>query len=726
MRPTQSGELFIVGIEVTQGIQYARADRHLADPADRMPDNSARLVAGKPAWVRVYVRSWHGEWGVTGTLGIRRRRRFLWPSIATLAPRPPGTIVAPRPQWVESNLAGERSSLAATLNFVIPAELMCGELRLTARADGPGGPAVKSITIDVTLRRTLRLAGIFVSYSGPANTNPGAQAITAAAPAMPALQTTAADTLTLYPVRSQADFRDAGTLAWTTPLEPGVASDGSCLPELGRAAHGRGEPDDRRRQPAGIRLLRPAADGARWRRVRRGRHRRRPDRAHHRRAHHGPRDRPRLRPGARAVQRHRRPRLPRVRALRPAGDAQGSIGEYGLDVNNGAIKAPGTYKDFMSYCYPKWVSLYHHGLLFGSSMLNAESVCNADLWWLEVAESHGPFGLTAAAEDVVSLIAVIGADGTVDVRHVARTLTRPPAISTASGMIARLVGEDGAVLAAAPLRRLGGLAGCGCGGGDAGEGDAVAQALIPNVALGARLEIVAGKEVVWARAAPPRPPEIARFTCQVVKGAVRAGWRAPTATDCWLRWSRDGEEWRALATGLTGDRAEVGSRHLPPGPVRIQLVAHDGFSSTHSTPVDLEIAARAPDVAVMHPRPGAIHIAGQTLRLFAAAASASGEPIPAESWRWELDGADSGEGELWIEAPAAGEHVLRLRVSTTDGEAADEVRFTTVPAEAAGCRRPGRGRSFREVRRTVRCCPGHGGRCMPVAPRRVEESPWLI
>ena len=303
-------------------------------------------------------------------------------------------------------------------------------------------------------------------------------------------------------------------------------------------------------------------------------------------------------------------------------------------------------------------------------MLNPESVCVADLWWPVVAEPHGPFGLTAAAEDVVSLIAVIRADGAVNVRHVARTLTRPPAISTASGMIARLVGEDGAVLAAAPLRRLGGLAGCGCGG-DAGEGDAVAQALVPNVALGARLEIVAGERVVWAREAPPQPPEIGRFTCRVVKGAVRAGWRAPTATDWWLRWSRDGEEWRALATGPTGDGAEVATRHLPPGPVRIQLVVHDGFSSTHSTPVDLEIAARAPDVAVMHPRPGAIHVQGQTLRLFAAAVSASGESIPPESWRWTLDGADAGEGELWIEAPAAGEHVLRLRVSTGEGTAVD-------------------------------------------------------
>jgi hypothetical protein len=677
----QSGNLFIVGIEVTQGIQYARADRHLADPADRMPDNSARLVAGKPAWVRVYVRSWFGEWGVTGTLGVRRRRRFMWPSVATLAPRPPGTIVAPRPQWVESNLAGERSSLAATLNFVIPADLMCGELRLTARVQGRGAPAVKSITIDVTLRRTLRLAGIFVSYNGPANTNPGAQVISVPAPTMQTFQTTAADTLTLYPVRSQADFRDAGTLAWTTALEQGVASDGSCLPNwiaLLTAVANQMTADGN--QPGfvyyGVLPLALGGGGCGGGGLAVG------PTGHitdgltmaHEIGHacglwHAP-------CGVIGD-----PGYPAYEPYDPAAMPQGSIGEYGLDVNNGAIKAPGSFKDLMSYCWPKWISLYHHGALFGSSALNPESVCLADLWWLEVAALHDPIGLkSVAAEDVISLIAVIRADRILEVRHVARTLTRPPAISTATGMTARLVGEDDVVLAAAPLRRLGGLAGCGCGG-DADEVDAVAQALIPNVASGARIEIVAGEEVIWSRAAPPRPPEIARFTCRVVKGAVRAAWRAPTATDCWLRWSRDGEEWRALATGLTGGRTEVAARHLPPGPVQIQLVAHDGFSSTHSTPVGLEIAARAPDVAVMHPRPGAIHSEGQTLRLFAAAASASGEPIPPESWRWTLDGGDLGEGELWIEAPAPGEHVLGLRVSTVDGETADEVRFTTVPAE---------------------------------------------
>ena len=44
----------VVGIEVTQAIQYYQAASHLTDAADRAPDNSVTLIAGKPAWVRVH------------------------------------------------------------------------------------------------------------------------------------------------------------------------------------------------------------------------------------------------------------------------------------------------------------------------------------------------------------------------------------------------------------------------------------------------------------------------------------------------------------------------------------------------------------------------------------------------------------------------------------------------------------------------------------------------
>ena len=64
----------IIGAEVTQAIQYFRSHRHLTDPLDRAPDNSARLVAYKPAWVRVYVRgSAHGSVPMTGKVKVERR-----------------------------------------------------------------------------------------------------------------------------------------------------------------------------------------------------------------------------------------------------------------------------------------------------------------------------------------------------------------------------------------------------------------------------------------------------------------------------------------------------------------------------------------------------------------------------------------------------------------------------------------------------------------------------
>jgi hypothetical protein len=45
----------IQGTEVTQAIQYYQSRQHLTDLTEVKPDNSVQLVAGKPAWVRVYV-----------------------------------------------------------------------------------------------------------------------------------------------------------------------------------------------------------------------------------------------------------------------------------------------------------------------------------------------------------------------------------------------------------------------------------------------------------------------------------------------------------------------------------------------------------------------------------------------------------------------------------------------------------------------------------------------
>jgi hypothetical protein len=48
--------------------------------------------------------------------------------------------------------------------------------------------------------------------------------------------------------------------------------------------------------------------------------------------------------------------------------ANGSIGQYGLDVSTGTLYSPSSMKDVMSYCDPKWISDYTYKKLFDDQM----------------------------------------------------------------------------------------------------------------------------------------------------------------------------------------------------------------------------------------------------------------------------------------------------------------------------------------------------------------------
>ena len=173
--------LQVQGMEITQSIQYYRADQHLTDAADRGPDNSLRLVTNKTAWVRTYLRSGqdpafdNGQLaGVNGMLRVERRVGGVWNTVANLAPQN-GPIVA------EDSFASydaERGNVNTTLNFVVPANLMTGLLRFTANvaspfAPCPGNSASGSTQVDVNLQQTLNAAFITIGYSGPNATNTG-------------------------------------------------------------------------------------------------------------------------------------------------------------------------------------------------------------------------------------------------------------------------------------------------------------------------------------------------------------------------------------------------------------------------------------------------------------------------------------------------------------------------------------------------------------------------
>jgi len=164
---------YVAGVEVTKGIQYFWADRHLTNSDDRGPDNSVRLVARKPAWVRVYVRSGllSASQVLTGDLVVEHRSGpFLgeWIQVATLLPLAPGAVTSQR----DPDYATERGTRLSSINFGVGAVLMEGMVRFTARV-WPVGDATRTPidtwqeTVDATLLQTLSLRGVFRALQRP-------------------------------------------------------------------------------------------------------------------------------------------------------------------------------------------------------------------------------------------------------------------------------------------------------------------------------------------------------------------------------------------------------------------------------------------------------------------------------------------------------------------------------------------------------------------------------
>ena len=369
--------LEVEGIEVTQAIQYYHADRHLTDPDDWGADNSLQLVAGKPALVRVYVRSglpvfYEGGRiaGVAGSLEVERIVEGT-PTLLTRLSSLPITIEA------EPIYADERGDLGATLNFLVPARQMAGRMRFAASVSSPAGWFHDTIsaetTVDVDLEQTLQLAGIMVGYN-----NPPTPAIPA--PGLADLQTTAAWMLAAYPVRADSvlTFRVAATLTLTTPLTDPIPASGGCPPNWGslmadlRAAAAAdagavagnwiyygllaaGTPTD---TPGGATGCGGSGVGAGM-------------------------------VGAEATMGHEvghalglmhapcggpanvDSSYPAYEPYDAAGTPNASIGEYGFEFRNGlqTLHHPST-PDFMSYCGPEWISPYHHNRLLDIPLLS--------------------------------------------------------------------------------------------------------------------------------------------------------------------------------------------------------------------------------------------------------------------------------------------------------------------------------------------------------------------
>jgi hypothetical protein len=710
----------ISGIEVTQGIQYYQAHRHLTNEDDRGDDNSVRLVASKPAWARVYVHSnlLGLSQNVTGELVIERQNALplSWSTVATLSPQAPGQVTT---QSITS-YAIERSTIESTLNFIIPQDVMWGVLRVTARIWEVGGNAASpadthEIVLDVTLLQTLHLRGIMISYNGTDPTvNPAnPPTINLPAPTVADLQATAAWTMTTNPIESQGIFSSAGTLQWGTPLTGVATNPGGCSIQWLNlnAAVAQVKANDGNRTDVIYYGLLPTGTpiqnvgGCESAGVSTG-----PNNAQVTMAHeighgaglaHGPCGPP------------GDPNYPAYEPYDPANTPTASLGEYGLDINNGEIHPPAE-KDYMSYCSPRWISLFHHARLINNSKFSPQTVgignwreplwVDPFLWPWEyipdppIWERH-PGDLRMKAEKLITIIGVINEEREVKVQSVMRVnALRTTGDAQETSFVAQLIGRDGGIAASAPIVQLVSHGhGCGCGPKGDDEYNArrpfAFQALVPDVEPGAALRIVrrgrddeADKEV-WVRRAPEQEPRISSFTVHIVKGSGVAAWEArgggEQPLEFSLQFSKDGgRSWNGLAVGIRDNGHKFDLSNLPDGTVIFRLLAHDGFFTSQADSRPVKLPGRPPAVSILHPQKGPVLIAGHPMRLWAAVSTSTGQRIDPQACRWIIDGREVARGiDQWTTAPKGGEHRCTLIVEDGNRRTELSVTFTTIDRE---------------------------------------------
>ena len=222
--------------------------------------------------------------------------------------------------------------------------------------------------------------------------------------------------------------------------------------------------------------------------------------------------------------------------------ANGSIGQFGLDIPKGILWNPATTYDLMSYCNPEWVSDYTYQGLY--------------------ADQSGPNGVAALGATAPGLFirgALTGTDQ-VMLKPVYALTTGMTPLPAASDYQVQLLNPSGQVVAAYPVQLL--QAALDPGGTVQAISAVVPQPAQPvaRVRLTHAGQTVAEKNLLPTGAAPAAAPSVTRQA-----GAVTVRWSAP-AQPALVRYSADGgQTWTTVGVDVLGGELTLNSADLPAG-----------------------------------------------------------------------------------------------------------------------------------------------------------------
>ncbi len=690
LEPVRSIFFIVVnGVEVTQAMQYRHAAEHLTDPADRGPDNSVRLVADKPAYVRVYVQSsLVNVMNVAGSVMLQVRRYGVWVDAVPLMQQVPFAITAlPDPKYAE-----ERGSLLNSLNFIIPASLMKGRMRLKVHVEVPGNKkymADAEVEINASLKQTLRLRGIPVQYWGPGASG---NQVKLSAPSLGDFQRTLATTLLMFPVSQTPNITLAGTFTFSEPLTGAIAN-GACpsswnnlLFWLGIAKVVDGNKSNMVYYgllPSGIPVGGASGCGggggtaagfiddgiAMAHEI-----------GHYFNFPHAPGCLP-------ADDLLFDTNYPAYEPYDTVANKMASIGEYGLDPTTATIYSPAFSSDIMSYCPSRWISLYHYKALIEHPLLDPQYVSGRGTelppyvnenfrdphripdptppWEYEHLFKQEEVQL----QNYVVLTGFIKYDE-VEIASVLRIDTRFNNTGhKLEGFTAEALDANNRVLHKTPLRYLVTYAhcGCGCSGGDS-DPLGVVQAILPSHEESFTYRIRHKENTLWTRQSSGSRFEVEHVNAQIERDELHISWHTLNAGNTPFERAvmyavNNAEEWQMLAVDVKEDKLSVRLRAVPTGNIRLKVMATNGFYSAYGQ-TSIDIPDAQPSVAILWPAEGAVVRTDRPVRFWGTASLSNGEAVPEHALQWELDGRPVGEGsEHWQELPEAdSEHKVTLKV----------------------------------------------------------------